>query len=270
MLEEISPRLRLGSVGESEPIPSDGGDDVDHFLWLVDDEESVGVFWGDRARLQHSIPEKVDHRGPEVTPHQDDRKINNLPGLDERRDLEEFIEGPETARHDHERIRVLDQHHLADEEVVEGDFQVQVRIRGLFMGEFDRGGDRAATGFLRAPVRGFHDARATAGHHRESSLRDECGCLACQLVVRILFGESSRAKDRHAGADKVKSAESSKELVPDPKEPAELESAGLGPLEKAKFRNLILLAGLEGAGRRWSWRCLGGLHRLMLELDAFP
>lgn len=124
MLEEISSRLRLGSVGESEPIPSGGGDDVDHFLWLVDDQESVGVFWGDRARLQHSIPEEVDHRGPEFTSHQDDRKINDLPSLDERRDLEELIEGSETARHDYEGIGVLDQHHLADEEVVEGDFKV--------------------------------------------------------------------------------------------------------------------------------------------------
>ncbi len=138
------------------------------------------------------------------------------------------------------------------------------------MGKFDRRGDRATTGLLGAPVRGFHDSRAAAGHDRESSLRDESGSLACQLVVRIFFGEASRAEDRDAGAGKVKSAESSKEFVRDPKEPAELESAGLGPLEKAKFWNLIRIAGLEGVGRRWAGRCLGGLHRPMLELDAFP
>lgn len=138
------------------------------------------------------------------------------------------------------------------------------------MRKFDRRGDRTATGFLGASIGGFHDSRSAAGHDRESCLRDETGGLSGQLVVRVLFGEAGRAEHRHARTDEVKPSESSEELVADPKEPGELESSGLRPLEEAKFWDAVLLPIREGIGGRWRGWVLGRIHPFMLEMDADP
>jgi hypothetical protein len=110
--------------------------------------------------------------------------------------------------------------------------------------------------------------RPPSGHDREASLGNEFGGFAGQLVVRILFGESSRAEDRHAGADEMKPSESSKKLVPDPEESSELESPRLRPLEKSKFWNLVLLPGPEWVGRGRSRGRFWRLHPFILEMGG--
>ena len=50
----------------------------------------------------------------------------DLAGLDEGQRLEQLVEGAEAAGQDHEPIGVLDEHHLAREEVAELDAEVDV------------------------------------------------------------------------------------------------------------------------------------------------
>ena len=54
---------------------------------------------------------------PVLTTHQHDREICDLPRLNQRERLEQLVERPEPARHGDERVGVLHEHQLADEEV---------------------------------------------------------------------------------------------------------------------------------------------------------
>jgi len=83
--------------------------------------------------------------------HRDQRESLELVGLHQRRDLERFVERAESARHHDERARVLHQHHLAREEVVELDELVEVRIGLLLARQRDVAADAQAACFLGAP-----------------------------------------------------------------------------------------------------------------------
>jgi len=51
--------------------------------------------------------------------------------------LEELVERAQPAGHDDERARILHQHHFSDEEVVELDAPVDIRIGALLVREDD-------------------------------------------------------------------------------------------------------------------------------------
>ena len=99
---------------------------------IVGHEQEVEVGSGDHRRLDHLL-ELFDQVGPVLHTHQHDGELLDLARLDEGESLEHLIPGAESALHHDECIRVLHQHHLADEEVFEGDLDVEVAFEHFFI-----------------------------------------------------------------------------------------------------------------------------------------
>src|SRR5690349_13812015 len=97
-----------------------------------------------------------------------DRKVSDLPRLDQRQRFEQFVKRAEAAREDDEREAVLHKHHLAHEEVFERETESLIGVGLLFEWQLYVAADREPARFERAAVRGFHDARSTAGNDCES------------------------------------------------------------------------------------------------------
>ena len=95
----------------------------------------------------------------------------NLLRLDQRQRLGQLVQSAEPAGQDDERVRVLEEQHLAHEEVAAGDPPVEVRIGVLFEGQLDVAAYRDAARLARSTVGGFHHPGAAAGHHREAQPR---------------------------------------------------------------------------------------------------
>ena len=58
--------------------------------------------------------------------------LHTLSGMDES-----IVQGAKAAGQDDERLGILDQHYLANEEMLELDELVQIRVRFLFAGQLD-------------------------------------------------------------------------------------------------------------------------------------
>jgi hypothetical protein len=57
--------------------------------------------------------------------------VPDLPGLDQGHGLEDLVQRPESPGEDDEGIGILDQHHLAHEEVLELQEEVEVGVGPL-------------------------------------------------------------------------------------------------------------------------------------------
>ena len=99
-----------------------------------------------------------------------------------------------------------------------------IALAGPFVGSI------AAAGLLAATVRGLHDPRPAAGHHREAGIGEPAPRLARPLVRRVPLGDPRRAVQRHRrAADPVDRLEALPELLRDHRHvPVEV---GLDPLE---------------------------------------
>jgi hypothetical protein len=81
---------------------------------------------------------------PELAAHEDHRELVDLAGLHEGQRLEQLVHRPEAAGADDERLRVLDEHRLAGEEVAELDAEVDPLVQALLEGQLDPEPDRQA------------------------------------------------------------------------------------------------------------------------------
>ena len=93
--------------------------DVANLLRLVDDVNAVHILLGDVVHGQHAVAQPADEAGPVLTAEEDHREVGDLLGLDQHQRAEELIERAEAAGECHEGLGVLDEHHLAHEEVAE-------------------------------------------------------------------------------------------------------------------------------------------------------
>ena len=100
-------------------------------------------------------------------------------------DLEQLVERAVAAGADDERARVAHEHHLAGEEVLEVQRDVEVGVRLLLVRELDVAADRQRPGFARASVGRLHQARAAAGDDREAGVAERGAERARQLVVGV-------------------------------------------------------------------------------------
>jgi len=73
---------------------------------------------------------------------QDHREVADLARLNERQRLEQLVEGAEATGEDGECVGVLDEHHLAGEEVPELDAQIDVWVHRLLVRQLDVAADR--------------------------------------------------------------------------------------------------------------------------------
>ena len=120
-------------------------------------------------------------------------------GLNEGQHLKQLVEGAEAAGKDDEGPGVLHQHHLADEEVPEGERDVLVRIGCALERKLDVGRDGNGTGFLRTPVGGLHDARSAARDDGEALFAEPVRDLVSSHAVGVVLREPGRAEERDGG-----------------------------------------------------------------------
>ena len=86
------------------------------------------------------------------------------------------------GRHD-ERLRVLDEHRLADEEVAEVDAEVDPLVEALLERQLDAETDREAAGLAGPAVGRLHRPRAAAGDHRVAGFGQRGSELAARPVL---------------------------------------------------------------------------------------
>src|SRR5690606_17845105 len=126
--------------------------------------------------------------------------------LDESNGFGELIQSAKASREDHIGRGILDQHHFPHKEVIKSDSFREVRIRLLLMGKEDITADAFSSVLKSAAVRGFHDARATARHHRIAFFREQGAELSRFGISRVIFRESCGAEYRYGGADTMQAA----------------------------------------------------------------
>ena len=84
----------------------------------------------------------VRHRRPVLRPVQHNRKVQDLARLDQRERFEQLVHRAVAAGKDDEAFRVLGEHRLADEEVVELERKIDVGVEALLCREIDVAPDR--------------------------------------------------------------------------------------------------------------------------------
>jgi hypothetical protein len=199
------------------------------------------VALADHTGFQHGFPRKLAQLIPEIEAHSYDREALQLAGLDERRDLESLIKRAEPARHDDEGGRVLDEHHLANEEMLHLDELVQVRVRFLLLGEVDVAAYAQAAGLLGAPIRRLHDARAAAGHDRIAGVGERRAQVTGHAVVLMALVEAGGAEHGDAGLLEVEAFEAPQELEEDLYGAFEIGLATTSPRQEQFFGTFDLV-----------------------------
>ncbi len=169
-------------------------DRFDHLGRIVGHREQVEVAIGDGAVREQGRAHPIEESGPVRAADEDHREVPDLARLDERQRLEQLVERPESAGQDDEPVRVLDEHHLAREEVAELDAEIHVRVQALLVGQLDVAADGQAAAFTAAAVGGLHRARATAGDDRVAGIGQTAADLAGGLVDRIVRSGSGRSR----------------------------------------------------------------------------
>jgi hypothetical protein len=154
-------RARAGTTLQAVR-PLVGRDEGDRLDRVVGHMEQVDVRLRDRAGGQLDVAHPGEEAVPVGVTHEDDREVPDLAGLDEGERLEQLVERPEPAGHDHERVRVLHEHRLAGEEVVELHREVHVRVEMLLAGQLDVAADGQATLLVGALVGRLHGAGVRA------------------------------------------------------------------------------------------------------------
>src|SRR5205814_9136052 len=97
---------------------------------------------------------------------------SDLPGPYQRERLEQLVHRAVPTAQYHERLRVLDEHRLAREEVPEVDAHVDPLVDALLERQLDAQPHGEPAGLGAALVRGLHDARPAAGDDRVPGPRE--------------------------------------------------------------------------------------------------
>src|SRR4029453_2278669 len=107
--------------------------------------------------------------------------------------------GAEAAGRRAEKLRVLDEHGLAYEEITEVDPDVDPVVETLLEWQFDTQADRHATGLGGAAVGRLHHAGSAAGDHRVARLGERRAQVGGHLTLGAVRLAARRAEDADRG-----------------------------------------------------------------------
>src|SRR6266702_4850727 len=94
-------------------------DDPDHLVGVVSQADQRKLGRPDVGLGEHRVLQPGEQSGPVLPADQYDRELGDLAGGDQGQRLEQLVHGAEPAGQHHERLRVLDEASLPDEEVAE-------------------------------------------------------------------------------------------------------------------------------------------------------
>jgi hypothetical protein len=201
---------------------------VTHLIDRVADNQQIDVGSGDLARRENRFAHPVQQPIPVRAVEQNDRKVAHLPGLHQRQRLEQLIERTESAGEDHERLSILDQHHLAHEKIAERHRCIDIRIEMLFKGEFDIETDRPRSRFARATVARFHNAGSAAGNNRKTRLTKRPRHIHGRLIHRIVNADARRSENRDRRTNISQHLEAIDKLPHNPQHPPGVGAEEIG------------------------------------------
>ena len=142
----------------------------------------------------------------------DDRKVFDLPGLDQGHGFEELIERAKPSGDDDKGVGVFDEQRLSNKEVADIDPFIQVGVGLLLVGQADVEADGQGAGIGCAAIGGLHDAGSAAGGDdivMQASIANEGtaalgGDAAEDAGVFVMLGAglgACRAEHDNGGAD---------------------------------------------------------------------
>ncbi len=136
---------------------------------VVGDAQQLDVVGRDHPWSSSSSRIQRERVGPVARADEDDREVEDLPGLDQRQRLEQLVERAESAGEDDEALGRLHEHRLARVEVLERERDVAVRVEPLLVRQEDVEPDREAVALPAAAVRRLHHAWAAARDDRPAA-----------------------------------------------------------------------------------------------------
>src|SRR5437879_2571256 len=244
-----TPRAAMKAVSGLGGFQLSGVELLDHVAGLLDvvcDHHQVHVVGRDLALREHPAPDPLEQSAPVVGAEEDHREMDDAPRLDQSERFEELIESPESPWKDHESLRVLDEHRLADEEVMKLDAEIDVLVEALFEWKLDIAAHGEAVPLARPPVGGLHDAGSAPGDDGETGAGELGGQLARGAVHGIGFAHSCGAEKRHRRADRRQRIKALDELGLDAEHPPwvglEEFRCGRAPFEQLAVLGLSLQA----------------------------
>jgi hypothetical protein len=128
----------------------------DRFCGGIRNQDSLDVPSVDCPVGQERSVNKSEERRPILRPHENDWEILYFASLDQRRDLEEFIQSAEPSRHGDKTVGVFGQHDLANKKISKLNPFIQIRVRLLFLGKGDVAANRSPLGIFRSTVCSLH------------------------------------------------------------------------------------------------------------------
>jgi len=180
------------------------------------------IFGQDHFFPEHALFQPVEEAFPVFAPHEDHGEAPDPFGLDQRQGLEKLVEGTETAGKDDIGQGVLDEHDLADEEILVIDVDIGVGIGFLFKGQADVHAHGLAAPFGGPFVGGLHDPRAAPGDDAEAFLGQEPGQNHRFFVIGLPRLDPGRAKDAHRMIDPRQGLDGIDKLRHDAEDPPRL------------------------------------------------
>ena len=136
----------------------------------------------------------------------------DLPGLNEREGLEQLVDRADAARQHDERIGVLDEQDLTNEEVVARDASIKIPVRPLLMRECDVAANGTAPRLAGAAIGRFHQAGPAAGQDGETDVGEPMSYETAQGIVRMVGTKPCGAEDGDAGAHEVEHSKAAKKV----------------------------------------------------------
>src|SRR5450759_1925029 len=213
--------------------------------WIVGHEHEIQISLRDLAVAQDSSLQPAKQPRPVVATEENDGEPVDLSRLNECECLEQLIQRAEPAGEDNERHRVLDEHRLPHEEILEVDERVDVRVCALLERELDVAADRPASTESRALVSGFHGAGSGARDDVEAGHGQEARCFHRRFVVGIVGPYARRPEDRNRFLDRRERIESVDELPHDAQ-----HTPRIGPREVGARSRLLQQLFVFSDGRR--------------------
>jgi hypothetical protein len=210
---------------------------------VVGDAVEDTVLGRDEAPGEHLLVHEALEGGPVAAAggvQQHDGCRVGLARLRQGEQLERLVEGAVAAGQDHERVRFLQEHHLAGEEVLHGDelgIAGDELVRPLLEREADVDPERPVP--PRALQAGGHDPRAGAGHDHPAGVGDEPRRPA-RLGVGGVVGQGPGRAEHGDLADVPVGGE-------DPERPPQLLQGGVGDLD---VQAVDVVGGQPQAGRQ--------------------
>src|SRR5690606_28838448 len=174
-------------------------DVLGRLVGLVTNVDQVHVPLGNVTGAEHGFADPPLQSAPKAGAEQDNREQRRLARLDERERLEELIQRTKPAWQGDETLRVLDEHHLPNEEEVEGDqFVVIDELVGRLLVGYDNvQPDRGSASLARTAIGCLHDPGSAACNNAEAASNQCSRGLSRELIVLMRWGSARGSEKRH-------------------------------------------------------------------------